>query len=224
MLEIKYNGLKTAYEVEFSRTGEHVVQLLGDFPAKTAGFSLSRPEMNDRWDYSAYTTIYREIDGGVQYSDDGSMYIEPEPAPEPEPPTPEEVAATLAAAKKSKISGSKVALAAYLEEHPITSTAHGGMAGLYAVTEEKQAMMTSNYVAYQIERAVNPDAVLTWNETGKPCEVWEEAEYLQLILEIKAYVYPLVQHQQLIEVAIGAAATMEELEAIVIDYAQVGGD
>lgn len=96
MLIMKYEGLKTEYTVVFSRISDHVVQLLGDFPAKAKGFTLSREGKEDNWDYSGFNTIYREIDGGVQFSDDGSVYVappEPEPEPEPEPyvPTLEEV-------------------------------------------------------------------------------------------------------------------------------------
>ena len=56
--------------------------------------------IEDDWkpDYSKYNTLYKEINGGVQFSDDGSVYVappEPEPEPEPEPyvPTLEEVKA-----------------------------------------------------------------------------------------------------------------------------------
>ena len=96
MLIMKYEGLKTEYAAAFSRISDHVIQLLGDFPAKAKRFTLSREGKEDNWDYSAFNTIYREIDGGVQFSDDGSVYVappvpEPEPEPEPYVPTLEEV-------------------------------------------------------------------------------------------------------------------------------------
>lgn len=81
--------------------------------------------------------------------------------------------------------------------------------------------MTSQYISYQAEKMVNPNAKLTWNESGKGCEVWTEEEFLQLVVEIKNYVYPLVSHQQLIEEKIQAAMNMDELESIVIDYGQI---
>lgn len=78
--------------------------------------------------------------------------------------------------------------------------------------------MMGQYVSYQAEKLSNPNAVLTWNETGKSCEVWTEQEFLQLIVEIKQYVYPLVSHQQAIEEAIHSAATMDEVDSILICY------
>ena len=127
----------------------------------------------------------------------------------------------LDAIKAAMNSESKHALAAYLAAHPLTSTAHGGKSGVYAVTEEKQALMTSQYISYQAEKAVNADAKLTWNESGKACEVWSEEEFLQLIIEVKRYVYPLVSHQQKIEEEIAAANTLDELDSVVIGYDDV---
>lgn len=93
MLNMKYIGNSTVYPVEFNTVSDNVVELKGDFPVLTDGFALSRPDHDDNWDYSAYTTVYREIDGGAQFSNDGSIYTPPEPTPEPEPhePTLEEV-------------------------------------------------------------------------------------------------------------------------------------
>lgn len=92
MLELKYAGEEEAHEVDFKKISAHVVQIIGA-PIQKKGFHLSRIGRNDGFDYTGYTTIYREIDGGVQFSDDGSVYVEPaipEPA-EPYVPTLEEV-------------------------------------------------------------------------------------------------------------------------------------
>lgn len=74
---LKYKNEETTYDVEFKKISKNIVEIKGDFPAKEDGFTLSRPNMNDDWDYSAYTTIYREVEGGCQFSNDGSVYVEP---------------------------------------------------------------------------------------------------------------------------------------------------
>ena len=112
-------------------------------------------------------------------------------------------------------------LAEYLENNPLHSSAHDGVEGIYSVTSEKQSLMMSQYMTYQIEKNINPDAKLTWNETGKSCAEWTEEEFLQLILEVKAYVYPLVSRQQQIEEQIMICTTQDELDAIVINYTPV---
>ena len=88
MLNMKYAGSKTSYDVEFRKVSPRVVELRGDFPAKDKGFTLSRDESDDAWDYKRFKTIYRKIDGGVQFSDDGSVYVAPpsrSPSPLPSP-------------------------------------------------------------------------------------------------------------------------------------------
>ena len=77
MLIMKYIGLKTEYDIEFSNLTKNIVQVKGDVPAKTNGFTISRPEIEDNWDYSAFTTVYRELDGVIQFSNDGSVYVPP---------------------------------------------------------------------------------------------------------------------------------------------------
>lgn len=217
MLELKYIepnaeevGNEEIYLVEF-KSNNNIVELKGNFPIKTTGFTLSRIGQNDNWDYSTYTTIYREIEGGVQFSNDGSVYVEPEPVPEPE----------LEEVKANKIVISKALLARYLEQNPLESVCHGGKLAFYSVTEEKQTLMMSQYMTHQIEKQINPNAVLTWNEKGKSCEAWTEEEFLQLIMEVKAYVYPLVSAQQTLEEQINGCATIEEVKSITIDYGAV---
>ena len=76
MLSLNYVGEYDSYEVEFDRN-EHVVTLNGDFPIKTAGFYLSQPGKVNDLNYTAFKTVYRVIAGGVQFSDDGSVWVEP---------------------------------------------------------------------------------------------------------------------------------------------------
>ena len=121
--------------------------------------------------------------------------------------------------KKYRINQSKEALAGYLEEHPLLSSAHNNVAAYYSVTKEKQDLMTQQYLSYQIAKAVDPEhAVLTYNATGEVCEVWQETEFLQLIMEVKAYVYPLVSYQQTVEKVIMDCNTKDEVSDIIIDY------
>lgn len=88
MLELMYIGEESKYNVEFSRISPHVVQVLGELPFMDSGFTLSRAGKNDAWPYPGFTTLYREVGGGLQISDDGSVYTAP-PAPlPPEEPAP----------------------------------------------------------------------------------------------------------------------------------------
>lgn len=226
MLELKYLNSTTSYEVDFFRISENVIEIRGNFPVENPGFILFRSDQKtDTWNYSDFTTVYRILEDGVQFSNDESVYTEPEPIPEipnipyePYEPTPEELETIFQKNKINKIALSKIMLSEYLENNPLHSSAHGGVEGIYSVTSEKQSLMMSQYMTYQIAKSIDPDAKLTWNETGKSCTEWTEEEFLQLILEIKAYVYPLVSHQQQLEEQIMNCTNQEELNEIVINY------
>ena len=219
MLNLKYIGSEEMYHVSFKSNGNNVVTITGDFPIKKTGFNLYLPGKKDiLGDYSSFVTLYREIDGGAMFSNDGSVYVEPEVV-EPLPPTEEELAARFEASKVAKVNESKVLLADYLERHPLVSDCHGGVEATYTVTSDKQALMANNYLTYTIAKesgVENP--VLTWNAAGCECEVWTEEEYITLVLMIAEYVKPLVALQQSYEVQINACETPEELDEIKIVY------
>lgn len=81
MINLKYAGEKNTYEVEFEKLNRHVVQITGEFPVKTKGFTLFRDgKEDDAWDYTGFKTLYLRTEGGAQFSDDGSVYTAPVPA------------------------------------------------------------------------------------------------------------------------------------------------
>ena len=215
---LKYIDESTLYEIEFKKISKNIVEIIGEFQIKTTGFTISRKDYDDNWDYSTFTTIYRELDNGCQFSNNGSVYIEPDVI-EPKEPTEEELKVMLESNKSAKIIESKTLLASFLEEHPLTSNCHGGIDAQYSVTAEKQSLMANKYLTYTIAKesgVENP--VLTWNATGQECEVWTEEEFVTLVLQISDYVKPFVSLQQSYEVQIRNCETQEELDNIVIIY------
>ena len=220
------------YEGTFEQIGSNQVRITfdNDRPSNEillSGFNLIN-EFNNfiqtaREDYKYIYRTYDDNDLVIELCNDNISWVEPEPIPDPEPyePTPEELETQFQQNKRYKIELSKSMLAEYLENNPIHSTAHNNTEGVYSVTSEKQNLMTSQYVTWKIAKSINPDEKLTWNETGKSCEDWTEEEFLQLVLEIKAYVYPLVSYQQHIEEDIYACTNQEELDQINIDYSSI---
>lgn len=197
-------GKKDTPEGIISSDGQHIWHVEG-WPELIGDYDTVELVEIEEEEYNALRAL---LDAGEQPE-------ESLPEPDPEPETDEE---TLAWAKKQKIALSKTMLAAFLEQNPLVSSAHGGTAGTYSVTEEKQQLMSLNYNTYQIKKAAGVKAELTWNETGKECEVWTEAEYIQLIIEIEAYVKPLVSAQQGYEKQIQEAETLREVNAVEISY------
>ena len=224
------NDKSTIYDGLFTQIGENQIRLVFEKKKPSnnvllSGFNLIN-EYNGfiqtkREDYKYIYRIYDDNELAIELCNDGIEYMAPEPLPDPEPyePTLEEIEAQFQQQKKQKVELSKFMLANFLENNPIHSTAHNGIEGIYSVTSDKQTLMMSQYTTYQIAKKNNPDnAKLTWNETGKSCEEWEEEEFLRLVLEIKDYVSPLVSYQQHMEECIYSCTNQEELNQISIDY------
>lgn len=74
-MKLQYIGYKTKYNVEIAAVKENVMEVLGNFPMKETGFLLI--DEDTEYDYSAYSTLYRTVDGGFQYSNDGEVWVEP---------------------------------------------------------------------------------------------------------------------------------------------------
>lgn len=122
-------------------------------------------------------------------------------------------------AKKFRIEESKVALATYLDEHPITSTCHGGVSGQYSITSEKQSFLQAMISITMLAEENGVEYQPSWNKVGESCTYdWTLAELQQLAIEIEATVRPLVSHQQAIEKEIIGVKNMNALQAVYISY------
>lgn len=114
--------------------------------------------------------------------------------------------------KAQRIAQSKVDLATYLESHPLQWTDDQQ----YSITAEKQSQLIGTVVAAQAD-GQPPE----WNSTGGVCREWDIAELVALSVAIKNRVKAMVKYQQTQEVAMRDAATLDELDAIAVDYDSV---
>ena len=122
-------------------------------------------------------------------------------------------------AKAFRVKESNVELAAFLAANPITSTCHKGVAATYSITKEKQTYLQAMILTTQMAIQAGVEYQPSWNATGEPCSYdWTLAELQQLAFEIESVVRPLVSAQQKIEASINACTSIEELQAITIEY------
>ena len=126
-------------------------------------------------------------------------------------------AARLAARKLERIAESKAQLSDYLLCHPMQWT--DGQ--YYAITAEKQQQLTSKIMSATLAAQTAQPYALTWNATGEECQAWTLENLTALAFAIDARVTSLVSYQQTQEVAMRDAPTLEELEAIPVDYDSV---
>lgn len=129
----------------------------------------------------------------------------------------ERPAPDLESIKAERIAQSKADLETYLLEHPLQWTD----GEYYAITAEKQNQLTSKIMAATMAQTMSTDYTLTWNSTGEVCKEWALPDLYALAFAIDARVTALVTYQQTKEVAMRNAETMEELEAITVNYDEV---
>lgn len=92
MIKVLFAGENEMREVSFQRTSANIITLKGITDAPTKGFTTWRMDgITQLGDFSEFTTVYRAFDDAVQYSDDGSVWVEPSyPPQEEDKPTQEE--------------------------------------------------------------------------------------------------------------------------------------
>ncbi len=139
MLKLKYLNSDNVYEVYFNFISEHIVEIIGDLPIQSTGFTLTRSDHNDNWDYSGYTTVYRKIDGGVQFSNDESVYEEPDISNIPENPDyiPEPYIPTLEELQEAKVTEMNVEQQRVIQ-NGINITLSDGTTEHFTLTEHDQ--------------------------------------------------------------------------------------
>ena len=168
--------------------------------------------------FTNYITIYKTDGNTVILSNDESVYTEP-PTIEPEPvepyiPTPEELVLQLENAKKNKVAQSKTLLDNFIAEHPLLF-----MDGnYYSVTQEKQSLLTSALMLYDVKLKAELNPVFKWNSTGETCIEMPIETGISLAIAIGNYVEPIVEQQRSVEKQINACTTQEELDGVVIAY------
>ena len=133
---------------------------------------------------------------------------------------PDPYAKTLPQAKDQRQAENKAALAQWLRDHPLTWS-DGKQ---YGVEEQDQNEMALNLMQYQAAQQAGQTAPLEWHAKKEACREFTQEEYLGLSMAISAYVYPYRRYQESVKEDIYAAETLEEVAAVVIDYAGVVHD
>ena len=204
MIELNYIGEKTKHKVAFGSVSEHVVKITGNIPAKTKGFTLSREGKEDNWDYSAYTTIYREMEGVVQFSNDGSTYVPPTPPPEPEPYVP-----TLEEVQEAKVAEMNAAQQAVIQQG-IDVQLSGGSEH-FTLTDHDQAslMGLQTQVAAGLEQ-------IPWHTSDETehCKFYSNADMALITTAAMSWVTWHVTYFRDLRIYIRSLQTKEEVEAI----------
>ena len=207
MLKMKYIGDTESHIVDFRNLSSNIAQLSGDIPVKTTGFNMFKLDGSYLGDYSAYTTVYREIDGGVQFSNDGSVYVPPAPAPEPEP-TPEP---TLEEVKESKVAEMNAAQQSVIQMG-IDVTLTDGTVEHFTLTDHDQTSL----IGLQTQVAQGSEQI-PWHTSDETehCKFYSNADMALITEAAMAYVTWHVTYFRDLRIYIRSLTTKDEVNAVV---------
>lgn len=156
------------------RITQHVIEVLLESELPPAddliGFRLLRDNGDLLFDSAGYDTVYREIEGGYQLSDDGSVYV---PPAEPEEPEVEEPTLEERKERKKAEVGNACEQAIYFG---VDVTLPSGVEH-FSLTEHDQI----NLFGKQAQLAAGAQQ-LEYHQDGQPCRYYT-AEEMQAILE-----------------------------------------
>lgn len=77
MIKIKFADDDTFYSVNFRRLSNHVVYIIGACPIDLTGFVAYKEDgVTVLGEYRHFTTLFRNVENGIQLSDDGSTWQE----------------------------------------------------------------------------------------------------------------------------------------------------
>lgn len=207
MLQLNYLNNEEVYPIDFRTVSPNVIEVKGDFPVQSGGFQISRVEVpDDVWDYSEYTTIYREIEGGVQFSNDDSVYVEPEPTPEPEPyvPTLEEVQ------ERKVVEMNTIQQAVIAQGIDVTLT--DGTAEHFTLTEHDQTSL----MGLQVQVAQGAE-LIPWHtsDQSEHCKFYSNADMALITTAAMSCVTWHVTYFRDLRIYIRSLQTKEEVESVV---------
>lgn len=119
--------------------------------------------------------------------------------------------------RASKQEKNKKALSDWLSSHPLTWID----GNVYGVTEQDQNEMAFILTKYNFFENDGKPILLEWHAQKKERHEFTLEEYKKLFFAIDEYVEPYRRYQESIKQAIYEAETVEEINAIQIDYSMV---
>lgn len=204
MLNLKYIGSEEFYNVSFKLNGIHLVTITGDFPVKKTGFNLYLPGKKDiLGDYSDFITVYQEVDGGVVFSNDGSVYVEPEII-EPEPPTVEEL-------KTAKINSFSNECSTFIEAG--VDVQIGDSIEHFSYTEEDQVNLKEIF-----DLAIQTNVPMYYHADGKGCKLYSVEELIAIYTTATTNKMHHITYFNQIRMYIESLETSEEVNGV--EYGQ----
>lgn len=203
MIKIKFKDEEIFREAEFSQINKNIVQLLGDIPTKTSGFYTYRQNEVLLGDFTDYSTVYKQINGGCQFSNDGTVYVEPEPI-EPYIPTLEEI-------QEAKVTEINMIQQTVIQQG-IDVTLTDGTVEHFTLTDHDQTSL----MGLQVQVAQGAE-LIPWHtsDQSEHCKFYSNADMALITAAAMSYVTWHVTYFRDLRIYIRSLQTKEEIETVV---------
>lgn len=202
-MKIQYIKTKGIYEISsIEQINDNVVQVNGDIPIQEYGFMLS--EDGETWDgdYSKYRTIYRTIEGGAQFSNNGNVYTGGD---EIEPRTP-----TLDEVKEQKIAEMNSIQRATIQNGVDVTLTDGTVENFTLTTDDKTYLM-----GLQIKVAAG-EKMLPWHtsDESEHCKYYTNADMARITTDAMNFVTWHETYFHDLRIYIRSLDSMEAVKAV----------
>lgn len=209
MLHLVYVGEKdNKYAVDFVQVNDHVVQITGDFPVKGNGFTLSRIDFEDGWDYTEFRTVYRNVEGGVQFSNDGSVYVA---VPVPEPiQTPEPVQITIEEAIEMKVEEMNMEQQMFIQNGIDVTLTDGSVEHFTLFDQDQTSLM-----GLQVQVAQGVESI-PWHTSDQSvhCKYYSNADMTLIVTAAMQFVTYHVTYFRDLRIYIRSLKSKDKVEAV----------
>lgn len=205
MLKIVFNNdLKNPVIVNFRKTNDNIVVL--DYVVEnTSGFKAYRLK-DDLFlgDYSEFTTVYRVTENEISYSNDGSIYVEPEIV------EPEIIEPTLDMVKGTKVNEMNATQQEVIQQG-INVTLTDGTIEHFTLTDHDQTSLTG--LQTQVMEGVEQ---IPWHtsDTTEHCKYYSNADMKLITQAALNYVAYHVTYFRDLRIYIMSLLTKEDVEEI----------
>lgn len=207
------------YEVYVDQIASHIIRLTGDIEFKDSGFELvikktERINGNEETvyavygEYHDYKTLYRKIEGGIELSDDESVYTPPVERPEnEEPPRYEPTLEVLKEWKVSEMNSVQQATIARGVDVELSD----GTTKTFSLTANDQISLLTLSV-----RAAQGEEFLPWHEAdeNEPCLFYSNADMVKITETAMAFVTHNVTYFRDLRRYIRSLDSKEDVESV----------
>lgn len=123
--------------------------------------------------------------------------------------------------RKKKLEELNDKYTSFIQNNPLPSNIKDNTLQYYECTEERQNQLVQTISLYELSEKIGVPYTCNWNHINGPCEEWTIKEIIQLSLQMKSYIYPLLSYRNNMTYTINSLDNIYDLYNIEINYEKI---